>query len=501
MKKLITLALVLVLLLSMTACGGSLKENGESGYTVKAEESVELGTPSTTLDPQSIYGKLTYTYQMFYGNYRLLGGDKAKEAFGKETPMMDWPQDYAEKLTVLPFQIEAGPHTLSHVVYNIEGYQWARMHFLNENGNLNMLLGAYTVEGSTLKFTPLDIWEYDSETKTANYTLSPTTLEFTFSFNGRSLTLSREGAQVTLTAGLTVYEDTAYFNTEHYLSQGSEALDGIDTLDLHYNQETGSRHIFVESVDGERVYKAIARIQDNGLLTLTVPWEAGTKTYQYVYFYGHNDGIVLTDGTNTYYYNDDYWDRGTQELSEFVTEEQTEQIKDMTENQLETIVEKKENLLEDLAAAYETAGLNVVINETTGEIALDSTILFAVNESQIADAGKEFLQQFISVYTGVVFSDKYENFISQILVEGHTDTSGSYELNQALSQARADSVKDYCLSTDCGVDAAYLQILTDTLQAIGYSYDRPVYDANGEVDMDASRRVSFRFIINLESQS
>ena len=505
MKRLIPLALALILLLSLCACGGkgssTARENGQTGYTIKADNSVALGSPAAALDPQSVYSKLTYTTPMFYGNYRILGGDKAKETFGKETPLMDWKLEYSEQLTKVPFQIEAGPHTLNHVVYDIEGYEWMRMHFLNENQNLCTVMGAYTVEGNTLKFTPLDVWKYDKETKTPTYTFSQTSMEFNFSFSGRSLTLSRDGAQVTLTCGLTVYEDTAYFNVEHYYAQGTEPLDGIDTLDLHYNQESGTRHIFVESVEDERVYTAIAQIKDNGLLTLTVPWAAGTKTYQYVYFYGHNDGIILTDGTNTYYYNDDYTDRSKQVLTEFVTEDQVEQLEDMTENQLETIMEKKENLLQDLADAYKTAGLNVTINEATGEIALDSTILFAVNESQISDAGKEFLQKFISVYTGVVFSDKYQNFISQIMVEGHTDTSGSYELNQALSQARADSVKDYCLSAECGVDAAHLQTLTDTLQAIGYSYDRPVYDANGQVDMDASRRVSFRFIINLEPQS
>ena len=505
MKRLFALALVLTLLLSLCACGmkkeNLSKENGQTGYTIKAEDSVALGMPATTLDPQSIYSKLTYTAPMFYGNYRLLGGDKAKEAFGKETPLMNWKQEYSEQLTKVPYQIEAGPHNLNHVVYEIEGYEWMRMHFLNENQGLCTVMGAYTVEGNTLVFTPLDVWEYDKQTKTANYTFSQTSMEFGFSFNGRNLTLSQDGTQITLTTGLTVYEDTAYYNVEHYYSQGTEPLDGIDTLDLHYSQDSGTRHIFIGSVDKERVHTAIAQIKDNGLLTLTVPWEAGTKTYQYVYFYGYRDGIVLTDGTNTYYYNDDYMDRGKQVLTEFVEEEQVEQLEELTENQMETIVEKKENLLQDLAAAYKTAGLNVVINEATGEIALDSTILFAVNESEISDAGKEFLQKFIGVYTGVVFSDKYQNFISRIMVEGHTDTSGSYELNQTLSQARADSVKAYCLSDECGVDTAMLQTLTDTLQAIGYAYDRPVYGADGQVDMDASRRVSFRFIINLGTQN
>ena len=47
------------------------------------------------------------------------------------------------------------------------------------------------------------------------------------------------------------------------------------------------------------------------------------------------------------------------------------------------------------------------------------------------------------------------------------------------------------------LDANYIEALSSTVKALGYSYDNPVYDENGDVDMDASRRVAFRFIINL----
>ena len=141
--------------------------------------------------------------------------------------------------------------------------------------------------------------------------------------------------------------------------------------------------------------------------------------------------------------------------------------------------------------------INVTINHETGEIALDSAVLFGVNESNISPEGKEFLRSFLNVYTGVVFGDEYTDFVSKIMVEGHTDTSGSYDLNLSLSQARADSVLAFCLSEEAGIDPAYVESLTGTLEAVGYSYDKPVYDENGDVDMDASRRVSFRFVIKI----
>lgn len=95
------------------------------------------------------------------------------------------------------------------------------------------------------------------------------------------------------------------------------------------------------------------------------------------------------------------------------------------------------------------------------------------------------------------FDDKYKDFVSTILVEGHTDTSGGYDMNLKLSQDRADSVKNFCLSNEGGVADKYLSLLSVSLKSVGYSYDKPIYDSNGNVDMDASRRVSFRFLISL----
>ena len=51
------------------------------GFLFKNLTVMELGTPDKALDPQSIYDNLTYTPQMFYGDYTLFGGDSAEETF------------------------------------------------------------------------------------------------------------------------------------------------------------------------------------------------------------------------------------------------------------------------------------------------------------------------------------------------------------------------------------------------------------------------------------
>lgn len=172
-------------------------------------------------------------------------------------------------------------------------------------------------------------------------------------------------------------------------------------------------------------------------------------------------------------------------------------IESMDKEKLLIIAEKKANLLDDLAAAYKDSGISVQIDKTTGTITLDSSVLFATDSYTVSAAGKELLKQFVQIYTGVIFHDTYSGFVSQIVIEGHTDTTGTYDYNMTLSQNRADAVMTYLLSQEAGVDQETAALLKDTMMAVGYSYDQPIYDANGKVDLAASRRVSFRFLIDI----
>lgn len=187
-----------------------------------------------------------------------------------------------------------------------------------------------------------------------------------------------------------------------------------------------------------------------------------------------------------------------EDSNENLTQEDAEKLETMPAEEVVEIAEVRANLLADLAAAFRTAGLNVQVDENTGVITLDSTILFAVDQAQVSQEGAELLYNFLLVYTTVVYHERYEGFVSEIIIEGHTDSSGNYDYNKALSQARAESVMNLCLNEQAPIDAAIRAKLAQSLTAVGYSCDYPVLDANGNEDMAASRRVSFRFLINVD---
>lgn len=67
--------------------------------------------------------------------------------------------------------------------------------------------------------------------------------------------------------------------------------------------------------------------------------------------------------------------------------------------------------------------------------------------------------------------------------------------NLELSQKRALSVCKYCLDLVSKDDRFDRDIIRSITTANGRSWSNPVYTADGKIDMDASRRVEFKFTL------
>ena len=171
-----------------------------------------------------------------------------------------------------------------------------------------------------------------------------------------------------------------------------------------------------------------------------------------------------------------------------------EAIMSEQQQKLDDIIGVRADLVEDLSNEFNNSDLKVSVDETTGAITFDASILFDYNKSVLKPSGKEFLADFLPRYADVLLSQKYKDNISEILIEGHTDTEGNYMSNLELSQKRALAVAEYCLSDNNKIlSDKQLEEMRSLISATGRSYSNPIYDENGKIDMAASRRVEFLF--------
>ncbi|MCT1607582.1 OmpA family protein [Nesterenkonia massiliensis] len=137
-----------------------------------------------------------------------------------------------------------------------------------------------------------------------------------------------------------------------------------------------------------------------------------------------------------------------------------------------------------LAARTETlSGVTTTIEEQTQEVSLPADVLFEFGSAELNPEAT-------SIIESAAEKLNEEAAGSSVTVEGHTDNVGSAELNQELSQDRAEAV---------------LEVIEDmvddsiTLETIGYGFTRPQVpnlDADGEPipeNQARNRRVSFRY--------
>ena len=164
------------------------------------------------------------------------------------------------------------------------------------------------------------------------------------------------------------------------------------------------------------------------------------------------------------------------------------------QTEIDKLIGLRSRIIEELRDELRRENLDAVVDRNTGAIAFTGAVLFDTNRNELKDSGKALLNAFLPVYIRTLMSEENEGYVGEIIIEGHTDTSGSYLHNLALSQERALAVAEYCLGPEMTeLTSAEKQMLQRILTANGRSYADPVYKADGTVDMEASRRVVFKY--------
>lgn len=113
------------------------------------------------------------------------------------------------------------------------------------------------------------------------------------------------------------------------------------------------------------------------------------------------------------------------------------------------------------------------------KITFDSGILFDLNSSSLRPEAKENLTKLAGIL------NKYPD--TDILVEGHTDSTGPDEHNLDLSMRRAQSVANHMTK---------LNVLANRFRIMGYGEDQPIASNDTKDGRQANRRVDLAIFAN-----
>ena len=185
-----------------------------------------------------------------------------------------------------------------------------------------------------------------------------------------------------------------------------------------------------------------------------------------------------------------------QDLLEKQADEYLKLKEELEEKQAEIdkIIGVKQEIIEALNQEFSKEEIAINIDQQTGAIVFDASILYDRSKSELKGEGIQFLDRFLPIYIGVLFSSEFKDDIAEIIIEGHTDTTADYLYNLELSQQRALAVAKYCLDDETSsISKNQIEQLQKIMTANGRSFSNPVYDSIGTIDMDASRRVEFKF--------
>jgi outer membrane protein OmpA-like peptidoglycan-associated protein len=120
--------------------------------------------------------------------------------------------------------------------------------------------------------------------------------------------------------------------------------------------------------------------------------------------------------------------------------------------------------------------------ERVGEginLTFNSGLLFKLNSAELSESARQELQK-----VGGILA-KYED--TQILLEGHTDDTGSDDYNMKLSERRAEAVSGY-LETQ--------RISSSRLKTKWYGESQPKFPNDGEANREKNRRVEIAIYAN-----
>ena len=134
--------------------------------------------------------------------------------------------------------------------------------------------------------------------------------------------------------------------------------------------------------------------------------------------------------------------------------------------------------------------------DSAGTVRFAGSLLFDQASAEVSPQGRGQLTAFADDYFPLLLDDPvFRDQLRRIVVEGHTNSDGPYELNLDLSHSRSLAVMLVLL------DAAgpYRGDLEDLVTANGRSFADLIRFDDGSVDKAGSRRIEIRFQMDDET--
>ncbi len=149
----------------------------------------------------------------------------------------------------------------------------------------------------------------------------------------------------------------------------------------------------------------------------------------------------------------------------------TQQLKEQKEVEV-SVLQMRQKLVNDVRAKFLSTEADVYLQDDNLIIRLVG-VGFRIGKDTINENSLPVLQKLSSVLT--------ELGKRKITVEGHSDSTGPLEFNDALSLARANSIRDYLINEQVTAD--------DLIEAVGYGPSRPIDTNDTPAGRAKNRRI------------
>ena len=177
----------------------------------------------------------------------------------------------------------------------------------------------------------------------------------------------------------------------------------------------------------------------------------------------------------------------------------SEQLHEVLTKDLESTKEKIKSFtglkVKVISLLKSKLGNKIEIDPKDGSLRLSSNVLFDEGKFELKEDSKIALRNALYDYFQTILDNPEINeHVDKIVIEGHTNSKGTYLYNLELSQKRAYSVMDFLLT----LDFKNQEKLKKLIAASGRSFLDPINLKSGEEDADASRRIEIKLSLKNE---